>query len=239
MFGNKQLKSPDADKVKTLKKWDARNKKRQLLIHTISINYGSSPLLTRPAREVFKTWDVISSSFIDLDAVLRGFRLGRGLTVRSQSGLFFEAGFVLDVPVQNILGTFSNDIWFPNHAGVNTGTGKVYDRFSLADKIFEGKGKNKEIMAPGGYNQIQPPGKILKKTNYQWHNEILLIGRPNINTYQGLPPTSDIKIAGIFVAPKTIRATREMTIEANERLYKLVDRMKKCNPGIPVTDISR
>ncbi|RBQ34387.1 hypothetical protein C2125_10270 [Rahnella aquatilis] len=237
MFGKKHLKSPDADKVKALKKWDARNKKRQLLIHTVSAAYGASPLMTQPAREVFKTWDIISSSFIDVDAVLKGFRLGAGLTVRSQSGLFFEAGFILDVPVQNILGTFSGDVWFPNHAGVNNNM--VYDRFALADNIFAGRSKKKEIIAPGGYNQIQPPEKILKNTNYQWHNEILLIGRPDINTYQGLPPTREIKIAGIFVAPKTIRPDQMATREINEKLYRLVDRMKRCNPGVPVIDISR
>ena len=237
MFGKKQLKSPDADKVKALKKWDARDKKRQLLIHTVSANYVNTPLLMKPGRDVFKTWDIISSSFIDLDNVLAGFRLGAGLTVRSQSGLFFEAGFILDVPVQNIMGTFSGDVWFPNHAGVSNGM--VYNRFALADNIFAGRSKKKEIIAPGGYNQIQPPQKILKNTNYQWHNEILLIGRPDINTYQGLPPTREIKIAGIFVAPKTIRPTRRATLEINERLYKLVERMKKCNPGVPVIDISR
>jgi hypothetical protein len=237
MFGKTHLKSPDADKVKALKKWDARNKKRQLLIHTVSAAYGSSPLMTQPAREVFKTWDIISSSFIDVDAVLRGFRLGVGLNVRSQSGLFFEAGFILDVPVQNIMGTFSGDVWFPNHAGVDNGM--VHDRFALADNIFAGRSKKREIIAPGGYNQIQPPEKILKNTNYQWHNEILLIGRPDINTYQGLPPTREIKIAGIFVAPKTIRPTQIATREINEKLYRLVERMKRCNPGVPVIDISR
>lgn len=237
MFGKTHLKSPDADKVKALKKWDARNKKRQLLIHTVSAAYGSSPLMTQPAREVFKTWDIISSSFIDVDAVLRGFRLGVGLNVRSQSGLFFEAGFILDVPVQNIMGTFSGDVWFPNHAGVDNGM--VHDRFALADNIFAGRSKKREIIAPGGYNQIQPPEKILKNTNYQWHNEILLIGRPDINTYQGLPPTREIKIAGIFVATKTIRPTQIATREINEKLYRLVERMKRCNPGVPVIDISR
>lgn len=236
MFGKTHLKSPDADKVKALKKWDARNKKRQLLIHTVSAAYGSSPLMTQSAGNVFKTWDIISSSFIDVDAVLSGFRLGAGLTVRSQSGLFFEAGFILDVPVQNIMGTFSGDVWFPNHAGVNNGM--VHDRFALADNIFAGRSKKKEIIAPGGYNQIQPPEKILKKTNYQWHNEILLIGRPGINTYQGLPPTREIKIAGIFVAPKTIGASSHATKELNVKLYRLVERMKKCNPGVPVIDIS-
>lgn len=135
------------------------------------------------------------------------------------------------------MGTFSGDVWFPNHAGVSNGM--VYNRFALADNIFAGRSKKKEIIAPGGYNQIQPPQKILKNTNYQWHNEILLIGRPDINTYQGLPPTREIKIAGIFVAPKTIRPTRQATLEINERLYKLVERMKKCNPGVPVIDISR
>ncbi|MGB7801752.1 hypothetical protein [Buttiauxella sp.] len=236
MFGKTHLKSPDADKVKALKKWDTRNKKKQLIIHTVSPENGVTPLLTRPAGDVFRTWDIISSSLIDLDQVRRGFRLS-GFTVISQSGLFFEAGFILEVPVQNIMGTFSGDVWFPNHAGVNNG--QVVNRFALADDIFAGRSKKKEIIAPGGYNQIQPPDNILKKTNYQWHNEILLIGRPNINTYQGLPPTSNIKIKGIFVAPKLIDgADRERHIQANKKLYQLVEKMKRCNPGVKVMDLS-
>lgn len=54
MFGKKQLKSPDADKVKALKKWDARDKKRQLLIHTVSANYVNTPLLMKPAEMFLK-----------------------------------------------------------------------------------------------------------------------------------------------------------------------------------------
>lgn len=237
MFG-KHLKSPDADKVKELRKWNGRDKERQILVHTVSNNYLRSELLARPAEQVFKTWDIISTSLIDFQVVAKKFR-EISLTVHAASGLFFEAGFILEAPVQNILGTFNGDIWFPNHAGVNRHNMTTTNRFALADNIFAGRDKKGNIRIPGGYNQIQGPDKILRKTNYRWHNEVLLIGRPNINTYQGLPPTRDIRVIGIIVAPKvTYAGNRRTHLEKNKELYELVEMMKANNPDTPVNDLS-
>ena len=111
MFGNKKIKTQGEINIAELKKWEARDKKNLLLVHTVRTQYlNNSVLLTQDAQSVFKTWDIVSTSLIDLKALKKNF----GAVARRghvATGLFFEASFILEVPTQNILGTFPRDAW--------------------------------------------------------------------------------------------------------------------------------
>lgn len=230
-----------------LSKW--RNlKDSQVLIHTINPAYvNRSPLFLKDACSVFRQWDVLSSSLIDLDKVKR-FRDKNGKNdkieklraweeLRRDNGLFFEIGFILDFAPQNILGTFAEDVWFPNHAGVNN-----RNTYALTDAIFSGNGK------PGGrhawpgenghsYNKINSPKYILNRSDLHRHNEILVVCKPFINIYPGLPPTKPLKIKGIIYAPE--RVTGHPLFRGMERKgkYRVINKLAALNPGIPIIEI--
>ncbi|SFU11852.1 hypothetical protein SAMN05192562_105178 [Kosakonia arachidis] len=217
-------------------------KDTQVLIHTINPAYeNSSPLFLKDACSVFRQWDVLSSSLIDLDKIkhvrdkMENLRSWEEL--RRDTGIFFEIGFVLDFAPQNILGTFAEDVWFPNHAGINN-----RNTYALTDAILSGKGK------PGGrhawpgenghsYNEINSPKYILNRSDLQRHNEILVVCKPFINIYPGLPPTEPLKIKKIIYAPK--RVTGHPLFRSMERKAKkrVINKLAALNPGVPMTEI--
>jgi len=238
MFGNKKIKTQGEINLAELKKWEARDKKNLLLVHTVRTQYlNNSVLLTQDAQSVFKTWDIVSTSLIDLKALKKNFgAVGRRGHVAT--GLFFEAGFILEVPTQNILGTFPRDAWFPNHAGVDMKNQRIFDKSALSDSIFSGKAKKPSKNIEGGYNKIVDPRKILSQTNSSYYNEIIVIGRPNISLYPGLLATREIKVAGIILAPKYVTNSSEFfKQQARKESRKAGELMMKHNPGIPVIEL--
>jgi hypothetical protein len=227
-----------------LLKWQ-NLKDGQVLVHTINPKYeGSSPLFSKNASSVFSQWDVLSSSFIDLNKIKRfrgkqeNYEKLRGWEEISRStGLFFEIGFILDFAPQNILGTFDEDVWFPNHAGI-----KNRNSYALTDAIISGQGKRGGRHAwPSergeSYNKIHSPEYLLKYSGGYEHNEVLVICKPFINVYPGLPPTKPLKVKGILYAQKTVTGHglfRDMDRKAKNRRINI---LKNLNPGVPVIEI--
>lgn len=225
----------------TLSKWNNLSP-NQHLIHTLNHKgFFNSNLSTSRVDDVFKTWDVISTSFVDLNTISSSSEKLAGWDKKNRNtGLWFEVGLILAVPAQNILGTHSRDVWFPNHAGVTNGRTK--NSYALSDAIFSGKGKNGGQHAwPSAsgqnYNTIKSPDEILKATNTKYHNEILVIGKGNIMTYPGFPATRPVRLIGIIIAKKQLNGHGLFQRMGQAKNNDLASRILHLNPGVDVYEI--
>jgi hypothetical protein len=235
--------------LKKLERWRDIGTNRKL-IHTVNNKYlKKSKLVEINAEHVFNSWDVISCSLVDIKKMRKHARDNHELASYEhediETGLWFELGFVLDVPPQNILGTHSRDVWFPNHAGMGArwDAGKNGPRtWALVDAILSGRG------LPGGehawpaktghsYNRIRTPDDILHHSDMSKHNEILVIGKSDINIYSGFKPTGKIKVSAIIVAAqyRTGHALFSRALD-DERLRNL-NKLRRVNPTLPVIEV--
>lgn len=181
------------------------------LVHAILSS--KSNFYKTPAKELLNKWDVLSTSLVNLDEVKKQAADSKNLNASNKgetytklrNGLYeyCTIALVLDIPNQNILGTFDKDAWFPNNIG--TEKGKVIDASKLSETFFSGEqalpqfnGEAKRVnFLDGGFNQIKKPHEIMEATKS--YNEILVAGRPSLNIYNGLPSTKEIKIKAIYV----------------------------------------
>lgn len=229
-----------------LEKW--RSLGDRVLVHTINDKYDRTSLLFRQnANDVLRQWDVLSTSLVDLKKCRKRLREAREErlytweTVRVDTGLWFELGLVLNVPPQNILGTHSHDVWFPNLAGQKTG--QKTNTYALADAILSGRGKSGgrshwPVTEKHSYNRVETPNYILQRTMEGQHNEILVICKPNINTYSGFLPTEEITVKNIIVARKKITGHGFFSLQDDAELKRRVNVLRKLNPGAKVIDLS-
>lgn len=195
----------DMHKIDLLKSWSrGLNRKNFCLIHSVSSNNYSTPLFKGSANAILSKWDVISCSLVNY--------ANRGdANFSSDANGAHPIHLELDVPVQNILGTHSSDVAFPNHAGrkFNSPTGKVLDSSALTRHIFKGINRfSLKIDSHNGYaNIINFQDFIVKcfSSRGMGHNEILLIGRPGINLYRDMPCTRMIKVKGISYVPAHLK----------------------------------
>lgn len=200
-----------------------------------------SELCNKPAEHVFNTWDVISCSLINIKKLSKAFRggdLAPWENVDSPTGMFHELGFVLDVPSQNILGTHSHDVWFPNHIDAK----KNGPKWGLVDSILSGKGKDgnsNQWPAKTGhsYNRIQTPEHILSYSDDYYHNEILVIGKSNINVYPGFNPTDKIKVSAIICAQKNFTGHSFFSRKGGAVLEENLRILRTVNPKLKVIKI--
>ncbi|QJT78714.1 hypothetical protein [Kosakonia sp. MUSA4] len=178
------------------------------LIHAIL--FTESELYNKPAEKLFDTWDVISMSLVNIGEVKNQVNnmINKNKNTKGHSwellgnGLykFCSIGLVLDVPEQNILGTFDDDAWFPNRFDDRYGKGLARTS-KLSSYIFSGEqfieDTQKTGFIEGGFNQIKPAYE-LSRDIYKY-NEVLAIGKPGINIYTGFPATRSIKVTAIYV----------------------------------------
>jgi len=111
--------------------------------------------------------------------------------------------------------------------------------WALADAVFSGKGKRGgEKLWPEkkgySYNKIMSPTELMAKSNKRYHNEILLIGKPNIRTYPGIPATTRLKVKEIVYVSKE-KGNGVSNFDTAK--YTYVEQLKKVNPGVRVTII--
>lgn len=193
---------------------DEQRKNRFALVHSF-LPYTEktdswSPFLKNKAEDLFSQWDVLSSSLVGLEDVKNIKREGGRDEFRKY--MFRSVGFVLDVPVQNIIGTYPHDVAFPNHAG-KEGNGPggemrtLEDRWKLSDAIL-GRielSNAEEPLTQGGYHELDYPDKLWGRTKELLykpyatpHNEILLIGRRDVLFHEGLKPTEPVKVRAVL-----------------------------------------
>lgn len=186
--------------VSFLKSWERGLKRKNFtLVHATNSNKHTA-LLERNANTLFSEWDILSCSLVDY--------ANRGDAAFSSSAngahpLHLE----LEVPVQNILGTHIKDVAFPNHVGRkwSNPTGQVLDKAALTRHIFSGIDKfSCKIHPHKGFNQLMHFQEFILqgfRCGAMGHNEVLLIGRPDVNYYGNLPCTREIKVKGISYVP--------------------------------------
>ncbi|SUY92914.1 Uncharacterised protein [Buttiauxella agrestis] len=225
-----------------LDKWRSENLPHRVhLVHTIPASSRfDGPLFRQRAEDVLNTWDVISTSLIDLNKIPKVPPNGVRSSFTRDTQMFYEIAFVLYVPCQNIIGTFSKDVYFPNHAGRENASpvGKVINSAALFEHISSGERKLKSNgdrlpRVEGGYNQITSPTEILCSTTQRTHNEILIIGKSGVNIYKGLPQTQKVKVIGIMICPRNIPSYHLDNDEHNKKWIKLQDTLMSLNPGVP------
>ena len=187
-------------KLNALKSWQVALNSGYSLVHTLSAGgglssrSGESPLMKTRMDELFKNWDVISSSAI---CYTRNFYEAKNILGDGALNIHLD----LNVPVQNILGTHTHDVWFPNHAGRENEQpqGRVINPFALVDAI--NSGRSKKDVVRGGFNKLIPFNKFETVGFKKGYNEILLVGRPGVSLYDGLPPSGMIKLKKIRYFP--------------------------------------
>jgi hypothetical protein len=224
-----------------LSQWGTLTSQGFELVHTFShANFIKSELSKKSAEEVFKQWDVISTSLISLNSIV--FQRQRSNHAIDQNTgplkthAFYDLMLVLDVPPQNILGTHDKDVWFPNHVGSDRKQGNsdfLRKGYQLADRIFSGIDKRGRCMAPKGYNVIKKPQEIWNKTGNR-HNEILVIGKEGVSMH--FTPTKIIKIKEIIYAPKKYFSGGDHDVYKFNNEY-CVRMLKNLNPNVPFREI--
>ncbi|MBF8731440.1 hypothetical protein IRZ59_13460 [Pseudomonas guariconensis] len=205
---------------RTLQQWERLADQKRFLVHGVSLEkFENGPLSKRQAEEVLNSWDVFSTSLVDIKRISqyrhRDQKRGRARSTQ----LFGEVGFLLEVPPQNILGTFPHDVLFPTHVSA--------ENFAFADAIFNGTSKFGWIKMVERYNKIMPPDDVIGKTLL--HNEVLVVGKSNVKIY--FPLTEAIKVLGIIYAPRYLGGgLRKMSFE---RLV-LLNRLRQLNAGLDI-----
>jgi len=174
----------------------------------------NSVLLTERADAVFSSWDIFSTSFIDVKYLLRS---------------ICPVGLILQVPKQNIIGTHPHDVWFPTHLGSAKDKKKYSSKAaktgSLSHALATGVDLKGRIVndLPEKYRRLMSPTNLAEM---QWamgapYNEVLVIGRSDVNVYSGLPATRKVKVVGIFSGSNS------------SDLYDF-NRLCQANSGVPI-----
>ncbi len=199
------------------------------LIHTLRyMDSNNCPFLSAKAEDIFASWDIISSSLI---------RIQSSFYDRNQ---WADVGFLLAVPAQNIIGTFHADAWFPNHAG-NGATGRK-NSYELTESYFQGisKTKNpkrlerlKKIMPEQTYANMYTPDTLINKSDGLSHNEVLIVGKRDVNIYADYPPTSRIKVCAIYFE---YTSGQKETIAQYHKNRELIAKLQEMNPELPVIE---
>lgn len=189
---------------------------KQFLVHTIRDFKNESPLLTQNAEKLLSTWDVISTSVVQT-----------GEHSRSQ---WADVGLILATPPQNVISTSPHDVMFQNHAGNKPG--EPQNTYALTESYFKGQGKKGYTPNGGTYAQIDTPRNVIEKTNGK-HNEILVVGKPNIRTYEGYKGTDTLKVCGIY-CHQMLNNDKENNTKVHQENNKLIENLLKVNPGLTV-----
>ncbi|RBQ35883.1 hypothetical protein C2125_00140 [Rahnella aquatilis] len=192
-------KARNMQKAAILQSW-AVLPERHVLVH--AFEQQESPFCRQDAASLFNSWDVFSTSLVDLNDIKK-------FTTQSfrYTGMYHNIALVLDVPRQNILGTFPRDVWFMNHAGREGDhpQGRLIQPYRLVECIQSGIGVG-NFRCEGGYQQLLTPADLMTQDkvirNQFTHNEILIIGRPGLNLYAGLPATQSIRVTRVLGADK-------------------------------------
>ncbi|AEX50978.1 hypothetical protein GRAQ_00126 [Rahnella aquatilis CIP 78.65 = ATCC 33071] len=193
------IKHSSGEKETILNSWRFLPK-NLVLVH--AFEGEENPFCQHRAESLLNSWDIISTSLVDLKDI-------KPLTkIKRYTGMYCTTALILDVPVQNILGTHPTDVWFPNHIGRKNdyAAGRIIDASALSRAIFRGEGKD-DYHCEGGYQRLLTPQALLsedKKTrSVESHNEVLIIGRPGVKLYAGLPATQSIRVRKIVVVEQT------------------------------------
>lgn len=188
----------------------------KFVVHTIRDFEIQSPLLVHNAENLLSTWDVISTSLIK-----------SGSYTKTQ---WADVGLILAVPPQNIISCFQRDVSFQNHVGNKPGMPK--NTYALAECYFRGQAKGGHLVEGGTYAVIHTPDDILRNSVSGKHNEILVVGRPNIRIYEGYSATQRVQVCGIYYH-QCVNG-EEKDILTRDKNHKIINKLLKENENLPV-----
>lgn len=171
------------------------------LIHSIGPDRGvspeyintRSPFFIQPVNKLIAGWDVISTSVINYSKCKHDVDGGSGRGC-------LHINLELNVPVQNIIGTHTYNVAFPNHAGRfnNLPSGAVENPYSLVDAL------NKIVVDDIPYNNLVEFNYLRHEMSRQRWSEVLVIGKSGVNVYSGLQPTQPVTLKAIHYYPVEI-----------------------------------
>ncbi|MBF8731444.1 hypothetical protein IRZ59_13480 [Pseudomonas guariconensis] len=202
-----------------LGEWANLSAKGLCLVHAIRTDHGlSSELTRRPAEEVFQRWDVFSTSLIVCPS-------GKAGNQRTPLGTFAAIGLILEVPPENILGTFRGDVYFPTH---ETGEKNKFARSVLSGRsAYKDKPLGRRVYIKGGYNRIETPEWVASKIYI--YSEVLVVGRPGFKLHYAM--TKPIKVVGILHYQNCELSLRDLPWERAALLRRLCE----LNPKLPLS----
>ena len=207
--------------VATLMTWAALEP-TQKLVHMVRWHNGQ--LFSGRADEVFSSWDIFSTSLIDLKHLDAGTNPS---SMPRRTGAIGEVGFILKVPPQNIVGVHEKDISFEAHIGMWTDPGtfqrEVQSPYALADYVKDSDTEGRPVRS----DTLMTPTQVLEKTEYSTkysHNEILVSGRAGLSLYQDLKPTESIEVEHIIVMP--------YEAVSNSELERILGSFSRLNPAV-------
>ncbi len=217
--------STDKSVEHALCQWERLSEQNRFLVHAFDIEkFERGDLSKRRAEEVFKTWDVFSTSLVDPQRIFRLRHRCQKIGAAVSTQVFGEVGLILDVPAQNILGTFPEDVMFPTHLPAQD--------YKFADAILNGISKLYSLKLVKKYNKVVSPDAIVGRTMF--HNEVLVVGKPNVKIHFKM--TQPVKVRGIIYAPKCKGADNDRGAASFKRL-KLIARLRQLNPGLGIIEV--
>jgi hypothetical protein len=202
-----------------------------LLVHSISENNQNhgTELFEQPAQELFSKWDLISTSLINVSNVgaFSDVPLRDNNYVERFTGCYGDISLILEVPSQNIYGAHAADVWVDNFAGET-------DPEGLADHLKSNINfLNKPV--EDGFSRFVSPTRLLAETkNY---NEVLVMGRNDVNIHAGEKATGNIKVLGILSARSKKYLAPEREKQAQLAHEKNIERLLAVNDGLMVVEV--
>lgn len=73
---------------------------------------------------------------------------------------------------------------------------------------------------------------MIDSTNGKY-NEVLVVGKPNIRTYEGYNATQNVKVCGIY-CHQMLNGNKANDLSTYEKNNQLIEKLLKANPGLTV-----
>lgn len=133
--------------------------------------------------------------------------------------MYANVALILQVPPENILGTFPEDVLFPIHASAKN--------YEFANAIL-GDRSAAHPLHGGAYTKIESPRTIMEKTGMGLgkYNEILIVTRPNVRVH--FSETKKVEVKGIIYTPGRFGFSPEDA--------EILQRLRELNPDLPVEE---
>jgi hypothetical protein len=212
---------------KNLQKWGRISEMGLCLVHAVGDHaLADSELFKGRAQNILSGWDVISTSLI------RRRRPWAQVQIRNRNpkiaklsnkppGMYANVALILQVPPENILGTFPTDVFFPTHEPAKD--------YRFASAVLGNRRAARPVLG-GAYTQIESPRRILEKTGKEIpgvkYNEILVVTRPHVRVH--FSETKKVEVKGIIYTQGSCGFSPS-DAEVLQRLCEL-------NPNLPVEE---
>lgn len=212
---------------KNLQKWGRISEMGLCLVHAVGEHaLDDSELFQGRAQHVLSGWDVISTSLIgrrrpwaQVQIRNRDPKIARLL--RKPPTMYANVALILQVPPENILGTFPTDVFFPTHEPAKD--------YRFASAVLGDRSTARPVLG-GAYTQIESPRRIMERTGKEMpgtkYNEILVVTRPHVRVH--FSETKNVEVKAI------IYTQGSCGLSPSEA--EVLQRLRELNPDLPVEE---